>query len=124
MRGHLSLTIIINLFGKRARIRLIGVDTPETKHPKKPFEHYEREAYHFTKNLCEGKRVRVEHDSTNKYIKHRDKYGRLLAYVFFTDGTVVNAEIVKQGSGHAYTKFAFKYLDEFGKYEKEARQEG
>jgi micrococcal nuclease len=44
-----------------------------------------------------------------------------LAYVYLTDGTFLNAEIIKQGYGHAYTAFPFKYLAQFRQYEKEAR---
>ncbi len=44
-----------------------------------------------------------------------------LAYVFLEDGTFLNAEIIKQGYGHAYTRFPFKYMDEFRRYEREAR---
>ena len=51
-----------------------------------------------------------------------DKYGRLLAYVYLTDGTFINAEIIKQGYGHAYIRFPFKYLDQFRQNEKEARE--
>jgi len=53
----------------------------------------------------------------------KDKYKRTLAYVFLQDGTFLNAEIVKQGYGHAYTRFPFKYLDEFRRYEREAREQ-
>lgn len=101
------------------RVRLIGVDTPETKHPKKPVEYFGKEASAFTKKMCEGKNVRLEYDQT-KY----DKYKRLLAYVYLEDGTFVNAEIVKQGYGHAYTRFPFKYMEEFRGYEREARKQG
>jgi len=55
---------------------------------------------------------------------HKDKYKWTLAYVVFEDGTFLNAEIVKQGYGHAYTRFPFKYLDEFSRYEQEARGQG
>ena len=99
------------------KVRLIGVDTPETKHPQKPVERFGKEAYLFTKRLVEGKEVRLEFDW-----QRRDKYGRLLAYVYLTDGAFLNAEIIKQGYGFAYTKYPFKYLDEFGGYEKEARE--
>src|SRR5690606_37475521 len=51
-----------------------------------------------------------------------DKYNRTLAYVFLKDGTFVNAEIIKRGFGHAYTRFPFKYLDDFRSYEKTARE--
>jgi micrococcal nuclease len=69
--------------------------------------------------MVEGKEVRLEFDW-----QRRDKYGRLLAYVYLTDGAFLNAEIIKQGYGFAYTKYPFKYLDEFGGYEKEARENG
>ena len=98
-------------------VRLIGVDTPETKHPRKPVEYYGKEASAFTKKMVEGKEVRLEYDW-----QERDKYGRLLAYVYLMDGTFLNEEIVRQGYGYAYTKFPFKYLELFRKYEQEARE--
>ena len=99
------------------KVRLIGVDTPETKHPQKPVQRFGREAYLFTRELVEGKEVRLDFDW-----QRRDKYGRLLAYVYLTDGTFLNAEIIIQGYGFAYTRFPFKYLEEFRKYEREARE--
>jgi len=99
------------------RVRLIGVDTPETKHPQKPVERFGKEAYLFTQRMVEGKEVRLEFDW-----QKRDKYGRLLAYVYLSDGTFLNAEIIKQGYGFAYTRFPFKYLEEFRQYEREARE--
>jgi len=108
----------------RERVRLIGVDTPETKHPQKPVEYFGREATAFTKKMVQGKRVRIEFDQANSQIGHKDRYRRTLAYVFLEDGTFLNAEIIKQGYGHAYTRFPFKYLDEFRRYEREAREQG
>ena len=70
----------------------------------------------FTANMVEGKRIRLKFDSNQ-----RDRYKRLLAYVYLEDGTFLNAEIVKQGYGHAYTKFSFKYMNEFRQHEREAR---
>lgn len=107
-------TIVVSGVGK---VRLIGVDTPETKHPKKPVEYFGREASRFTAKLVEGKRVRLEYDW-----QRVDRYGRTLAYVYLADGTFVNAEIVKQGYGYAYTKYPFKYLEEFRALEREARE--
>ena len=97
-------------------VRLIGIDTPETKDPRKPVQYYGREAYEFTKRLVEGKKVRLVYDLNKK-----DKYGRTLAYVYLEDGTFLNAEVVKQGYGFAYRYFLFKYFDEFKQYEREAR---
>jgi len=102
----------------KERVRLIGVDTPETVHPNKPVEYFGKEASAFTKRICEGKTVRIAYDQTRM-----DKYDRILAYVYLEDGTFVNAEIIKQGYGHAYTKFPFMYMEEFKEYEREAREQ-
>ena len=107
-------TIVVEDIGK---VRLIGVDTPETVHPRKPVEYFGKEASAFTKRMVEGKKVRIEYDWQRK-----DKYGKILAYVYLEDGTFLNAEIIKQGYGHAYTRYPFKYLEQFRKYEKEARE--
>ena len=54
-----------------------------------------------------------------------DKYGRTLAYLYRApDGLFVNAEIVRQGYGHAYTRFPFKYMEQFREYERIAREAG
>lgn len=101
------------------RVRLIGVDTPETVHPSKPVEIFGKEASDFTRRILEGKKVRLEYDQERK-----DKYGRTLAYVYLEDGTFINAEIIKQGFGFVYTQFPFKYLNEFRNYERQARERG
>lgn len=110
-------TIVVEIEDKQEKVRLIGVDTPETVHPSKPVEYFGREASEFTKLMVEGKKVRLEYDW-----QKRDKYGRLLAYVYLEYGTFLNAEIIKQGYGFAYTKYPFKYLEEFRQYEREARE--
>ena len=99
------------------KLRLIGVDTPETVDPRKPVQHFGKEASAFTRKLAEGKKVRLE-----GYKKNADKYQRSLAYVFLEDGTLLNAEIIKQGYGFAYTKYPFQRMEEFRKYEREARE--
>ena len=96
-------------------VRLIGVDTPETVHPTKPVQYFGKEASAFTKRLAEGKTVTLEYDQ-----QKIDKYGRTLAYVYLPDGRLLNAEIIKQGYGFAYTRFPFKYMEEFRSYEREA----
>ncbi len=73
--------------------------------------------------MVQGKRVRLEFDQANAHIGHKGKYKRTLAYVFLGDGTFLNAEIIKQGYGYAYTRFPFKYLDEFRRYEQEVREQ-
>jgi len=113
-------TIIV---GAGERVRLIGVDTPETMAVQKPVGHFGREPTAFTKGMVQGKRVRLEFDQANAHIGHKDRLSRTLAYVFLEDGTFLNAEIIKQGYGFAYTRFPFKYLDEFRHFEREAREQ-
>ncbi len=107
------------LLSNGERVRLIGVDTPELCHPLKPVQYFAREASEFTREMVEGKKVRLEYDW-----QKRDKYGRLLAYVYLKNGTFLNAEIIKQGYGFAYTKYPFRYMEEFRQYEREARENG
>ncbi len=117
------------------RVRLIGVDTPEVHHSEKldrdaqstgrdikTIKALGKKASAFTKSLVDKKEVRLEFDQANAHIKHRDKYGRILAYVYLSDGAFVNAAIIKQGYGLAYTLFPFKYIEEFRRYEREARE--
>ncbi len=100
------------------RVRLIGVDTPETVHPSKPVQYFGKEASAFTKNLIEGKQVRLEYD-----VQKQDRYGRLLAYVYLPDGTFVNAELVKQGYAQVSTYPPnVKYVDLFARLQREARE--
>ena len=109
-------TIVVRGVG---RVRLIGVDTPETVAPGRPVEFFGREASAFTKRLLEGRPVRLEYDR-----ERTDRYGRTLAYVHLADGTFANAEIIRRGYGHAYTRFPFRYLDRFRQLEREARSAG
>jgi len=67
--------------------------------------------------MIEGKMVVIEYDR-----QRRDRYGRLLGYVYLSDGTFLNAEIIKEGYGFAYIRYPFKYLYEFRNYEREARE--
>jgi micrococcal nuclease len=101
------------------RVRLIGVDTPETVDPRRPVQYFGKEASAFTHRMAQGRSVRLEYDQDT-----RDRYGRTLAYVYLQDGTFLNAEIIRQGYGHAYTRFPFRYQAEFLALEREARAQG
>ena len=106
------------------RVRLIGVDTPETKDPRKPVEYFGNEAAVFTKRITEGKRVRLEYDQANAARGHKDNtpQRRTLAYVYLEDGTLLNAEIIRQGYGYALTRYPFSRMEEFRRLEREARE--
>lgn len=87
-------TIVVRIGRVDEHVRLIGVDTPETKHPSRPVECFGREATAFTRAvLPAGTVVRLERD-----VEERDTYGRLLAYVWRSaDGVFVNRELAAQG---------------------------
>jgi micrococcal nuclease len=82
-------TIEVELDGQRVRVRYIGVNTPETKHPTKGREPCGKEASAANRTLVEGQTVRLELD-----VQHWDRYQRLLAYVYVGD-KMVNAELVR-----------------------------
>jgi len=87
-------TIDIAIGGNTERVRLIGINTPETKHPTKGMECFGPEASAYTEQLLpKGTKLRVERD-----IEARDKYGRLLLYVYIENSNVfVNLDLVLQG---------------------------
>lgn len=112
-------TIVATTFGVPEKVRLIGVDTPETVDPRKPVQCFGKEASDFTKSLLANKSVRLERDPTQN---DRDKYGRLLRYVFL-DGTNISEKIISEGYGHEYTyRIPYKYQTEFKNAERLARE--
>ncbi|MDR0410189.1 MAG: thermonuclease family protein, partial [Spirochaetaceae bacterium] len=101
---------------KVEKVRMIGVDTPETAHPNRGLEYFGAEASAFTKDALLGKDVFIALDWDT-----RDKYGRLLAYIYTADGECHNASLIKQGFSRAYTRFPFQFLDEFRTLEQKSR---
>jgi micrococcal nuclease len=78
------------------KVRLLGIDTPETVDPRRPVERFGKEASVFARSLLQGRRVRVETD-----VEPRDRYGRTLAYLYLEDGTFVNLRLVEEGYASA-----------------------
>ena len=98
-------------------VRLIGVDTPETQDPREPVQHFGVEAADFLRRMVLGRQVRIEHDD-----QRTDKYRRTLGYLYLEDGTFVNREIIRQGYGHAYLTYPFRFAEDFRQAEREARE--
>ncbi|TWU14158.1 Thermonuclease precursor [Symmachiella macrocystis] len=101
------------------RVRLIGVDTPETKHPDLPVQPFGPEASEYTRNRVQGKRVRLEFDK-----EREDDYGRILAYVYIND-ELLNEELIRGGYGRAITHFPFSAAKKrlFRQAEQDAKRE-
>ena len=99
------------------RIRLLGVDTPETKKPDTPVQYYGPEATAYTKAKTLGKVVTLQLARP----KTRDKYNRLLAYVILPDGTNLDLALVLTGCGYADPRFRHPMLSAFNRAQKDAR---
>lgn len=111
-------TFIINYNGKEERVRLIGVDTPESVHPNESKNTEEGiKVSDYTKQMLTGKYVEIELD-----VSQRDKYGRLLVYAYL-DGEMYNKTLLEKG----YARIAtyppnVKYVEDFTRIQKEARE--
>jgi len=84
-------TIKIDFNGEIKTVRFIGIDTPEVNHPSEPVQCYGVEASLKTKEILEGKEVRLEQD-----VSETDRYGRILAYIWLND-VLINEKVVKEG---------------------------
>lgn len=106
-------TITVNLMGKKETLRLIGINSPETVDPRKSVECFGKEASNFAKLILTNTKVRLEADPSQG---ERDKYGRLLRYVFLPDGTDFNRLMIKNGFAYEYTyNLPYKYQIDYKK---------
>jgi micrococcal nuclease len=112
-------TIHVRIGARLERVRYIGVNTPEVHHQIRGEEPGGREASEVNRQLVEGRRVRLELD-----VQERDRYGRLLAYVWVGE-LMVNAELVGRGYAQVMTVPPnVRYQELFLKLQREARDAG
>jgi micrococcal nuclease len=88
-------TLEVSISGQLKKLRMIGIDTPETVDPRRPVECFGKEASAKTKELLQGKEVRLEKD-----VSETDKYGRLLRYIYVGD-SFINEQLVAEGYAEA-----------------------
>jgi micrococcal nuclease len=117
-------TIVVVIDGREERLRYIGIDTPETVRPNTAVECFGREASEANKRLVEGRTVYLERD-----VSDRDRFGRLLRYVYVDDPSgerlFVNLELVSRGYAQAVTfPPDVRHADTFRAAEREAREAG
>ncbi len=112
-------TIVVNSQGIEARVRLIGIDCPETEKRGKNGEYLAEEAKEYVSKLLEGKNVRLEFD-----FEEEDHYGRWLCYVYTEDGKMVNEMILREGLALVMTRFPFRKKEEFRRIQVSASEEG
>ena len=120
-------TAVIKVDGNDIRVRMLGVDTPETVHPNKPVQFYGKEASNFTKDYLNGKQVWLEYDASPT-----DRYNRHLAYVWTSKPKNINESSIRQNMFNArlllggYAKVMIikpnkRYEELFMKFEAEAK---
>lgn len=115
-------TVDVELDGRRERVRLIGIDTPESVDPRRPAECYGVEASANAKALLEGQAVFLEEDPSQDT---RDVNGRLLRFVWLADGRMVNLEQIRGGFAFEYTfDRPYRYRDVFREVQQDARGAG
>ena len=113
-------TLTVSKDGKNITLRLIGIDTPETVHPSKPVECFGIQASNKAKSLLSGKYVTLETDETQGEF---DKYQRMLAYVYLSDGTMFNEYMISEGYAYEYTySDPYKYQSDFKSSQKSAQE--
>lgn len=112
-------TFKIDYNGEEKKVRLIGVNTPESVSPnKKKNNNYGKVASNYTKERLEGKMIYLEFD-----VQDTDKYGRILAYVYLEDGIMYNKELLEKGYAQVATYPPnVKYVKEFEEIQKRARE--
>lgn len=111
LSNHDGDTLTVTINDKKEKVRLLGVDTAEMAQG-----YWGKEAQKFTEKLTKGKEVKLETD-----IQERDKYGRLLAYVYI-DGVSLNEELLKEGYAQLLTYSPnVKYVDKFKDLQSNAR---
>ena len=108
-------TIVVLMDGKKEKVRMIGIDTHESVHPDKSRNTpMGKIASKYTKDHLEGQYVRLETD-----VQERDKYGRILAYVYLDD-KMFNKTLLEEGLANLMTiPPNVKYVDEFKRIESE-----
>lgn len=121
-------TAVVKVDGQERRVRMLGVDTPETVHPNKPVQFFGKEASSFTKDSLNGQRVWLEYDANPQ-----DRYNRHLAYVWLKNPATINEASIRENMFNAklllggYAKVMIikpnkRYENEFKKFEAEAKQ--
>ncbi len=110
-------TVVVQTAAGQARVRYLGIDTPESVDPRRPVERFGKEAADRNRALVEGKTVFLEQD-----VSETDRFGRLLRYVYLEDGRMVNALLIEEGYAHAASYPPdVKYQERFARLEREAR---
>lgn len=114
-------TLWVQRDGKDVKLRLIGIDTPETHDPRKPVQCFGEAATTQAQTVLAGRQVLLETDESQGLV---DKYGRELVYVWI-DGKLFNQQMIEDGFAHEYTySTPYRYQRQFKEAERVAADAG
>jgi micrococcal nuclease len=105
--------------GTKAKVRILGIDTPETVDPRKTVQCFGKEASVRMKELVQGKTIVLIKDPA----QDKDVYGRLLRYIDL-NGVDIGAQMIAEGYAYSYKKYPQPRLEEYNKLEVQAREAG
>ncbi|MCB0077528.1 MAG: thermonuclease family protein [Anaerolineales bacterium] len=113
-------TVVVTVDGAEARVRLLGINAPETRDPRRPVQCFGFQSSEAAKALMAGERVWLEADPSQS---NYDRYDRLLRYLWLDDGRMVNLELISLGVASEYTYDGpYRYQDTFTQAEAVARR--
>ena len=112
-------SVLLEMEGKKTKVRLIGVNAPGTLRSPNKAEPFGEESSRFLRNLLKGESVYVEHE---KVPADEDEYGRPLVYLYRApDNMLVNLELIRAGYGTVSQSYSFHHRDSFAYYQSKAQ---
>ncbi len=115
-------TVVVSDNLSDKKVRLIGINAPESVDPRRKVECFGKEASDFLRRFLNNKKVSLFTDPTQS---EYDRYNRVLAYLFLEDGTNVNLTMIREGYAYEYTyDKPYQYQLEFKSAQQEAEREG
>lgn len=115
-------TLSVRIGKDISKVRVVGINTPESVDPRRPVQCFGREASDKAKQLLSGRSVWLEADPSQS---ERDAYGRLLAFVWIDETTDFGLQMIREGYALEYTyRLPYRYQTSYRSAERDARQAG
>lgn len=109
-------TIVVEISGRNERVRLVGINTPESADPRRAVAWFGKESADYTRKMLEGRWVELQF----KPDERRDNHGRMLAYVH-RDGEDFCARLIREGYAYSFPRYPHPRLSEYERLQRQAR---
>ena len=110
-------TVVAEVNNKQEKIRIIGINTPESVDPRRPVECFGKEA------SAKASKLLLNKDVTLENYQERDRHGRMLGYIRLSDGTDFGKEMIETGYAYSFKSYSHRRLAEYNRIEKVARKD-